>query len=130
MTAVLVLSGLALFGAAAWVLGGVGLKGWKGTLPFGSRAGLRDRRVRACPEAWAVGHRAAAPILLLGAAVALVHLAGVLLTGVGALIGVADGTTVLHPLLGSGAVVVVALWLVAGAAGGSAADRVAHEEES
>lgn len=113
--------GAAIFGIVSVVLLVVAVRGRARTLRRGSALGLRAREVRASDRAWRVAHRAAWPILAADAAVALFHALGCLVAGLA--MG-ADGAAFAQALVVSGAVVVVALWVVASAAGRNAAARL------
>lgn len=106
--AFLVLSAQGLFLAKA------GAESLAGTLPFLSPFGLRHHRIRATSHAWVNAHRAAAPLLLLGAGLAVLHAFGVLATG---LFMGDEGAPFFHALALAGPITVTCLWLVAQNAG-------------
>ncbi|QPK80915.1 hypothetical protein G7Y41_07655 [Schaalia sp. ZJ405] len=117
---VLAVAAAVVFFICSFVFGVIAARARSGSLMRGSRLGLRKKELRVSDEAWTKGHRAAWPILAMGAAVCLFHGLGVLIAGL--LMGT-DGVAFLQVLTVSGVFMACALWIVASAAAVSAVSR-------
>ncbi len=103
-----------VFALLAAVLLVVAFRARAGTLPKGSVRGRRHREVTASERVWQAAQHGAWPILAADAGVAVFHALGCLVAGLG--MGAA-GASFTFALVVSGLVVVMALGLVASAAG-------------
>ncbi len=113
--------GLLAAGVFAWLAGMlliVGLRAGRGQIPFDSPLGIRGPRVRQSESSWVAAHRAAAPFLLTGAAIALLQAGGCAWAALSTRL---QGGPYLWILIGTGALLIAMLLVLAKSAGNRAA---------